>query len=79
VQGAVLIKQGGDVATAGCAVALGSAALGMLMYGLRVKDTPFNPAEWPGAKATPAVMALLGFFALQAAFQGLRDALGQLG
>ena len=48
------------------------------VYGLRVRDTPFNPNDWPGAKATPAVMILISFFELAANSQGLEGGLGLL-
>ena len=72
MQGAALTQQGADISTAGCTVAFAAAAFALYTYALRVRDTPYDPEEWPGKKATPAVMALLAFFALQAAFQGLR-------
>lgn len=44
----------------------------------RFKDTPFDPNDWPGAKAWPAVMMLITFFELAATQEGLFDAFGLL-
>lgn len=77
LQGGVLTRQL-DAGAVGCTVGLAASTFMLIVYAFRIKDTPFNPEEWPGAKATPAVMALLAFFAWQANFQGLRNVLGQL-
>lgn len=41
----------------------------------RVQKTPYNPADWPGAKAWPATMCLISFFSLAVFFQALTAAL----
>jgi hypothetical protein len=40
----------------------------------RTQQTPYNPNDWPGAKAWPAVMALISFFMLSGFFQALTAA-----
>lgn len=78
LQGAVLLNQAGSVGTVGCGIGFVATAYLLYVYSIRVRDTPYNPNDWPGAKAWPAVMGLLAFFALAANFQGLRDGLGLL-
>ena len=41
----------------------------------RASDTPFNPADFPGAKAWPAVMGLISFFSAAVFMQALVVAL----
>lgn len=38
-------------------------------------QTPYDPNEWPGAKAWPATMGLISFFSLSVFFQALVAAL----
>ncbi|PRW51126.1 PTS system fructose-specific EIIABC [Chlorella sorokiniana] len=72
---AVLVQQEGAVGTAGCVVgALAGAAMLSVMI-QRVQKTPYNPEDWPGAKAWPATMGLISFFSLNVFFQALRMAL----
>lgn len=78
LQGAGLISQGDRVGTIGCAVSLLTAAFMMTYYVGRVKDTPYDPNDWPGAKAWPAVMILISFFEFAASFQGALDGLSML-
>jgi hypothetical protein len=75
----VLLQQGDGVGTTGCIV--GSVVSGFMLvtYALRVRDTPYDPLDWPGAKAWPAVMGLISFFALSAFAQGALDSVGKLG
>ena len=73
-----MISQGETTGTMGCAVSLLTAGFMMTSYIQRVRDTPFDPNDWPGAKAWPAVMILISFFEFAASFQGALDGLGQL-
>ena len=55
----------GTAATAGlCALSL-----------KRVFDTPYEPLDWPGKKAWPALTVLLSFFATSIFLQGLAGSL----
>jgi hypothetical protein len=74
----VLVGQGDSSGTIGCAIGFGVAAFNMVTLVQRFKDTPFNPNDWPGAKAWPAVMMLITFFELAATQEGLFDAFGLL-
>jgi len=78
VQGAAILSQAGSVGTAGCAIGCAASAFMLYVYGLRVRDTPYDPNDWPGAKAWPAAMVLISFFALAANTQGLLDGFGAL-
>lgn len=70
--------QGDGAGTAGCIASFLAAGIMMAAYVQRVKDTPFNPNDWPGAKSWPAVMCLITFFELAVSAQGLLDAIGVL-
>lgn len=74
----MLIRQGEGLGTVGCGIGLAIAAYMMFYYVQRIKDTPYDPLDWPGAKVWPAGMSLITFFELMATFQGLRDGLGLL-
>lgn len=78
LQGTVLLNQGGGVGTAGCFLGVAVCGFALLTYGLRVRDTPYDPLDWPGAKTWPAVLALISFFALAAFSQGALDAFGKI-
>ena len=78
MQGGVLISQGDNLGAAGCITSFVVAGLMMVNYVKRVKDTPYNPNDWPGAKSWPVVMCLITFFELAASQQGLLDAMGLL-
>lgn len=71
-----MVQQPGFVGSAGCAVGALVAAAMMTVMLKRVQATPYNPVDWPGAKAWPATMGLISFFALAAFFQALTAALG---
>eukprot|EP00887_Chlorella_sp_A99_P001160 scaffold14.g1160.t1 len=59
-----LLQQGEGVGTVGCAAGFAAAATMLYSYLQRARDTPYDPADWPGAKAWPAGMALVSFFEL---------------
>ncbi len=68
-QGVVALKLGLDQPGLGIG-SLGTA--GLAAYSLkRVLDTPFDPEDWPGKKAWPALTLLLAFLATWAFTQGL--------
>jgi hypothetical protein len=75
MQAAAGASQDGFVCTAGCAVgALAGAAMLSIMI-QRALQTPFNPNDFPGAKAWPATMGLISFFSLAVFWQALVAAL----
>ena len=75
MQAAAAASQDGFVCTAGCAVgALAGAAMLSVMI-QRALKTPFNPNDFPGAKAWPATMGLISFFSLAVFWQALVAAL----
>ncbi|KAI3426982.1 hypothetical protein D9Q98_006926 [Chlorella vulgaris] len=69
-----LLQQEGLVGTVGCVVGVLSSAAMMTIMIQRTQQTPYNPNDWPGAKAWPAVMALISFFMLSGFFQALTAA-----
>lgn len=69
----MLVKQGESIGTVGCALGAAVSAYMLYYYAQRVRYTPYDPKDWPGEKAWPAVMALISFFELAATFQGLLD------
>lgn len=69
LQAVALLQQGADAAA--CASGFASAAALLFSYVQRTRDTPYDPADWPGAKAWPAVMALIAFFELSVFAQEL--------
>lgn len=75
---AALANQGEFVGTIGCGCGFATSIFMLAYFADRIKTTPFNPEDFPGAKAWPATMALLSVFSLFAGFQGLMDGLGLL-
>jgi hypothetical protein len=71
VASALLIRSNPDVALVGCIAGIGSSGYMMYTYINRIKDTPYNPEDWPGAKSWPAVMTLITFFIFMAYVQGI--------
>lgn len=76
VVSAILIKSDPGIAPVGCITGLISSGYILYTNINRVRDTPYNPEEWPGAKTSPAVSTLLTFFLLMAYIQGLRASFG---
>jgi hypothetical protein len=74
MQATAALQQEGLGALA-CGAGLAASVAMLAYYGLRTKDTPYDPREWPGAKAWPASMVLVSFFMLAAFQQGLAAAL----
>ncbi|KAL4444249.1 hypothetical protein ABPG75_011986 [Micractinium tetrahymenae] len=70
-----MVRQDGFLGSAGCAVGalVGAAMLTTMIQ--RTQQTPYNPNDWPGAKAWPATMGLISFFSLSVFFQALVAAL----
>eukprot|EP00889_Picochlorum_renovo_P001130 jgi/Picre1/28160/NNA_003566.t1 len=76
VVSAIVIKSDPGIAPVGCITGLISSGYILYTNINRVRDTPYNPEEWPGAKTSPAVCTLLTFFLLMAYIQGLRASFG---
>lgn len=70
-----LLQQGGAVSTAACVAGGLSAAALLAVFVQRIKATPYDPSDWPGAKAWPAGMTLISFFELAVFTQALLQAL----
>lgn len=71
IQGIVLVQQGDGTDQAGLVVGT-LATAGICAYSLkRAIDTPFDPEDWPGKKAWPALTVLLSIFATSIFLQGL--------
>ena len=69
----MLQEMGFDVI--GCSVGAATAAAVLANMALRVGATPYDPNDWPGAKAWPAVLGLITFFELAVFLQALTVAL----
>lgn len=78
IASAVLVSQGDFLGTIGCGCGFATSIFLLTYFANRIKETPFNPEDFPGARAWPATMALLSVFSLFAGFQGLMDGLGLL-
>ena len=65
----------GAAGAAGCALGAVAGAVMLSVMVRRASDTPFNPADFPGAKAWPAVMGLISFFSAAVFMQALVVAL----
>ena len=76
MQATILLSLGGDspsngtTNTVACLLGLSVSIYMFYQYIIRIKDTPYDPNDWPGAKAWPATMALISFFILAAFAQG---------
>jgi len=76
VAGIVIAQQGGGAAPVGLTAGT-LACAGICTYSLkRAIDAPFDPEDWPGKKAWPALTVLLSFFGTWIFAQGLAQSLG---
>jgi len=71
MQAAALLSQGPPTALGGCILGVGVSGYLFYQYIERIKSTPYDPNDWPGAKAWPSTMTLITFFILAAYMQGL--------